>query len=114
MIQKILVRQTSRRLAIAIPFILLLHGCSPTKKAVATPDIAFITNGPGPFWAAAEVGLRDASLKFGVHATLSTPTSGAVAEQKRLLEDAVTRGVSGIAISAADPKNQLDMINAAA
>lgn len=82
-------------------------------SAGKVPDIAFVVNGPAPFWTIAEAGVREAAAKYNVHASVLTPTGGIV-EQKRLVEDAVAKGVAGIAISPIDPKNQIDLINQAA
>lgn len=85
-----------------------------TQSTAATvPEIAFVVNGPAPFWTVAEVGVRDAAAKVKARANVLTPTGGIV-EQKRLVEDALAKGVDGIAISPIDPKNQVDLINATA
>jgi ribose transport system substrate-binding protein len=74
---------------------------------------AFVTNGVADFWTIAEAGAKTAGADLGVEVQVLMPTGG-ITEQKQMLEDIVTRGVNGIAISPIDPINQTEIINRAA
>src|SRR5688572_24877108 len=50
--------------------------------------------------------------KYGAIANAYMPAEG-IADQKRIIEDLLTRGVDGLAISPIDPANQADLINQA-
>ena len=81
--------------------------------AEAAPRIAYVTNGVADFWKIAEAGADAAGDEFDVEVEVLMPTGG-VTDQKRMLEDLVTRGVDGIAVSPIDAANQIDVIDAAA
>jgi ribose transport system substrate-binding protein len=76
------------------------------------PKIAYVTNGIASFWVIAEAGVKAGGEKYGAIATAYMPAEG-IADQKRIIEDLLTRGVDGIAISPIDPANQSDLINQA-
>jgi len=76
--------------------------------------VAFVTNNPSDFWKIAEAGSRKAEKEFGVEVLFRIPASGTTEEQQRIVQDLVTTGVSGIAISPKDPSNQTEMLNEAA
>lgn len=73
-------------------------------------QLAYVTNGVDPFWTLAEAGVKKASADLGVPCDVMMPAGGAV-EQKSMLEDLVTRGVTGIAVSPIDAGNQVDLLN---
>src|SRR6056297_1523485 len=77
-------------------------------------SVAFITNGPDPFWLLAEQGCKRAARHFAAEVDYQAPSESTIEEQKRLLETDVVRGLDGIAISPIDPANQVSMINEAA
>jgi len=92
-----------------------------TTAAPASPDatggkpkrIAFVTNGVASFWTIASAGVKAAGTDFGVDAQTLMPVEG-ISDQKRMVEDLLTRGIDGIAISPIDPANQTELINTAA
>jgi len=99
--------------SVVLPLILCLtSGCSPKGSADAKPGFAFVTNGVADFWTIAGQGAKKAGEDFGVEVTLVTPTG--MTEQTRKVEDLLTRGINGIAISPIDPDNQTDILNKAA
>ena len=74
--------------------------------------LAFVTNNASDFWTIARRGtekadaeLNDLSVEFRI------PSDGTAAEQKRVVDDLLAKGVQGIAISPVDPDNQTQMIN---
>ncbi len=81
-------------------------------KATPKPSFAFITNGVADFWRYAEAGAKQAGKDLGVDVTVIMPNS--MTDQTRKIEDLLTRGTDGIAISAIDPTNQVEILNKAA
>lgn len=81
-----------------------------TSKRVS---VAFITNSQDPFWEVARKGCELAEKDFNAECQFKAPPSGTVEEQKRYVEDLITSGCQGLAISPIDPKNQGDVINQA-
>jgi ribose transport system substrate-binding protein len=75
----------------------------------AKPRVAYITNGVDPFWVIAEKGAQDAAKKFNVDVQVIMPDGAN--DQKQKVEDLLTRGIDGIAISPIDAKNQTPMLN---
>jgi len=75
--------------------------------------IAFVSNGVASFWTIASAGVKTAGEKFGVDAQTLMPVEG-ISDQKRMIEDLLTKGVDGIAVSPIDPANQTDLLNTAA
>ena len=75
--------------------------------------IAFVSYGVASFWTIASAGVKAAGEKFGVDAQTLMPVEG-ISDQKRMIEDLLTKGVDGIAVSPIDPANQTDLLNTAA
>lgn len=84
-----------------------------TQAAEKKLKIAYVTNGVDPFWNVAAAGVKQAAAEFNVDAEVLMPTKG-IADQKRLIETLLVRGVDGIAISPIDAQNQVEFINQAA
>lgn len=76
--------------------------------------LAFITNNASEFWKIAEKGLQKAQGEIGVAVDLKMPPTGKVEEQTRILEDLVSQGYHGVAISVLSPEDQVRDINKAA
>src|SRR5262245_814454 len=68
--------------------------------------IAYVTNGVDPFWNTAAAGVRAAEKEFGIDCEVLMPPKG-LADQKRMLEGLLARGIDGIAISPIDARNQV-------
>jgi len=101
-------RQT---IAIAAVFSLALAlGCRSEKSTA--PNYAFVTNGVADFWRYAEAGARAAGRECGAEITVVTPNG--MTDQTRKIEDLITRGTEGIAITVIDPANQGATLNKAA
>jgi ribose transport system substrate-binding protein len=64
--------------------------------------IKIITNGVSPFWDPMQVGMERAAKKYGCEASWSGPANAQIPDQKRMVEDAVSSKVDGLAISAID------------
>ena len=94
-----------------------VSGCNRGKDAAQTqpkskPSYAFITNCVADFWKHAQAGVNAAGKDLDVNVTFTMPNG--VTDQTRKVEDMLTRGVDGIAISPLDPANEVDVINKAA
>jgi ribose transport system substrate-binding protein len=95
---------------------IFVPGCNRGKdtgsKPEAQPSFAFVTNGVADFWEHARAGAKAAADELHVHVDVITPSS--ITDQTRKIEDLLTRGTDGIAISPIDPENQVEAINKAA
>jgi len=84
------------------------------RKAEGELNIMIITNGISPFWDPMVVGMQKAAAEVGCKADWAGPQNSTVAEQRRLVEDAVAKGVDGIAISSIEDKSSVPIIELAA
>jgi ribose transport system substrate-binding protein len=74
--------------------------------------LAFVTNNASDFWTVARKGVEKADAELNdVTVEFKMPGSGAADEQKRIIDDLLSVGVNGIAMSPVDPKNQVQFIN---
>ncbi|HWS99863.1 MAG TPA: sugar-binding protein [Pyrinomonadaceae bacterium] len=74
--------------------------------------LAFVTNNASDFWTIARKGTEKADQELNdVTVEFKIPSDGTAAEQKRLVDDLLAKGVEGIAISPVDPDNQTQLIN---
>ena len=73
--------------------------------------LAFVTNQIADFWQIAKAGCRDAEKDLGVSVDVRMPARADVVEQKRVVEDLLTSGIDGIAISPLDADNQIEWLN---
>jgi ribose transport system substrate-binding protein len=97
------------RLFVCLLAAVLLFGCSTTSKK---KKLAFVTNNAANFWTIAKRGCEKADQELeDVDVEFKIPGEGTAAEQKRIIDDLLAKGVDGIAISPVDPANQLQMIN---
>ena len=71
--------------------------------------VAYVTNGPDPFWDIAAKGAKDGAAKFNADLQVIFPSDAG--DQKQKIEDLLVRGVDGIAISPIDATNQTQSIN---
>ena len=77
--------------------------------------LAFVTNNSADFWTIARRGVEKADAELpDVEAEFRLTADGTAAEQQRIVDDLLTKGVDGIAISPVDPQNQTALIDAAA
>src|SRR5688572_18163521 len=77
--------------------------------------VAFVTNNSADFWTIARKGVEKADGELStVSAEFRLTSDGTAAEQKRIVDDLLTKGIDGIAISPVDPENQTILINDAA
>lgn len=77
--------------------------------------LAFVTNNASPFWVIARKGTEKAVTDLSnIEVEFRIPADGTAAEQQRVVDDLLAKGIHGIAISPVDPKNQTEMLNRAA
>jgi ribose transport system substrate-binding protein len=82
-------------------------------ETAARPKLAFVTNGIANFWKIAEAGALQAGEDFQCDVEVKMPPSegGRAANQKRMLQQLISKGVEGIAVSPVDPANQTDILD---
>jgi len=72
------------------------------------PFVAFISNNGFEFWEIARHGTEAAAQKYDVRVEFKKPSGGGTSEeQRRFMEDLMTKGVKAIAISPNDAENQV-------
>jgi len=102
---------------------LVFNGCQPAPSNTNTPTgssstagskhkLAFVTNNASDFWVIARKGTEKAAREIpNIEVEFKIPADGTAAEQQRLVDDLLSRGIHGIAISPVDPANQTQMLN---
>jgi ribose transport system substrate-binding protein len=74
-----------------------------------------VTNNASDFWTIARKGTEKAAKDIpNIDVEFRIPSDGTAAEQQRVIDDLLAKGIQGIAISPVDPKNQTQMLNRAA
>lgn len=74
--------------------------------------LAFVTNNASDYWTIARKGVEKADAELeNVTVEFKMPGSGQADEQKRLIDDLISTGINGIAMSPVDPDNQTQFIN---
>lgn len=101
----------------------LLVGCQPrsgtnsagNSAAGTKHKLAFVTNNASDFWIIARKGTEKAVKDIpNIEVEFRIPSDGTAAEQQRVVDDLLAKGIQGIAISPVDPANQTPMLNRAA
>ncbi len=90
------------------------NNAGPTNNADSSGSLqlAFVTNNSSDFWTIARKGTEKADAELnGVTVEFRLPADGTAAEQKRLIDDLLAKGVDGIAVSPVDPENQTQALN---
>lgn len=80
------------------------------KGSEKKPTLAYVTNGIASFWVIADKGAKKAGQDLGVNVEVRMPPDG-IGDQKRMVQELLTKGVDGIAISPINPDNQRDLLN---
>lgn len=96
-------------------------GTSPTNSTTNSSapgevrQLAFVPNNASDFWVIARKGTEKAQKEIpGITVDFRIPADGTAAEQQRILDDLLAKGIDGIAISPVDPANQTAMLDRAA
>lgn len=90
------------------------NNAGPTNNAERSGNLqlAFVTNNTSDFWTIARKGTEKADAELNdVTVEFRVPADGTAAEQKRLMDDLLAKGVDGIAVSPVDPENQTQALN---
>jgi ribose transport system substrate-binding protein len=104
-------------------FTFLLVSCQPSNSGTNTATggagtkhkLAFVTNNASDFWTIARKGTEKAAKDIpNIEVEFRIPSDGTAAEQQRVIDDLLAKGIHGIAISPVDPANQTQMLNRAA
>jgi ribose transport system substrate-binding protein len=109
-----------RRLVVATLCVAVIcAACRSRESTDATGakvlKFAFVTNNSSDFWTIARRGVEKADAEMAdVEAEFRLTSDGTAAEQQRVVDDLLTKGMDGIAISPVDPQNQTALIDAAA
>ena len=75
-------------------------------------SLAFVTNNASDFWTIARKGVEKAKGELpGVEVDFVLPDEGTAAQQRQKVDDLLSKGVQGIAISPVDPANETDLLN---
>jgi len=90
----------------------IMSGCVRDRPSVRR--LAFVTNNAADFWTIARKGTDQADAELAGATVEFRLGDGTAAEQKRIVDDLLAKGVDGIAISPVDPANQTGMLNDAA
>jgi ribose transport system substrate-binding protein len=103
--------------AVLLAFLLLGASCNKTQTGGAGKKhrVAFVTNNASDYWTIARKGTEKAQAEIpNVEVDFRIDSDGTAAEQQRLVDDLLAKGIEGIAISPVDPVNQTPMLNKAA
>ncbi len=98
---------------------LSLLGCKDEGGNAAAPSgpalkLAFVTNNASEFWKIAAAGVHAYEKEAGVKVDILQPPNGKVEEQNQMIENLVSQGYNGIAVSTIAPADQVTAINRAA
>ncbi|MBK9708131.1 MAG: sugar-binding protein [Acidobacteria bacterium] len=104
----------NKRVIAILVLLLITAGCSGSP-GVKKYKLAFVTNNASDFWTIARKGTEKAAADNpNIEVEFRIPSDGTAADQQRVVDDLLARGVEGIAISPVDPINQTPMLNKAA
>jgi ribose transport system substrate-binding protein len=93
----------------------LLLGACKGGAAGKRYKLAFVTNNASDFWTIARKGTEKAAAELpNTEIDFRIDSDGTAAEQQRIVDDLMAKGVNGFAISPVDPINQTQMLNRAA
>jgi len=102
---------------LSLPFVwvfaataLWMASCAPGDESADRPLVGYVTNGIASFWTIAQQGAEDAADTLDVEVSVLMPPDGP-AGQRRMVQDLLARGASGIAISPSDPANQAGLLS---
>jgi ribose transport system substrate-binding protein len=112
---------STRTVLISLTFLLTLPACqqngTQTGGGGKASDqggkkFAFVTNNASDFWTIARRGTEKADEELtDVTVEFRMPPDGTAADQKRIVDDLLAKGIDAIAISPVDPANQTQLIN---
>jgi ribose transport system substrate-binding protein len=114
-------RLSTRTVLISLTFLLTLSACQQNgtqsggggqASGQGGKKFAFVTNNASDFWTIARRGTEKADEELtDVTVEFRMPPDGTAADQKRIVDDLLAKGIDAIAISPVDPANQTQLIN---
>jgi ribose transport system substrate-binding protein len=112
---------STRTVLISLTFLLTLSACRQNgtqtggggqASGQGGKKFAFVTNNASDFWTIARRGTEKADAELtDVTVEFRMPPDGTAADQKRIVDDLLAKGIDAIAISPVDPANQTQLIN---
>src|SRR6516162_8067188 len=100
--------------ALALAAAVMFAACKQTG-AGQKHKLAFVTNNASDFWTISRKGTEKAAAELpNAEIDFRIDSDGTAAEQQRIVDDLMAKGVNGFAISPVDPVNQTQMLNRAA
>lgn len=106
----------NRRGAVAALAAALLAGSAviggTAAVAAEKKTLALVTNASADFWTIARRGVEKAATELPNYNTeMYVVSEATAAEQRRILDDLLTKGVAGVSISSIDSANSTDILN---
>jgi ribose transport system substrate-binding protein len=81
-------------------------------RAADKKTLALVTNASADFWTIARRGTEKAAKELpNYNVEMYVVSEATAAEQRRILDDLLTKGVAGVSISCIDPANTIDILN---
>ena len=103
-----------RRHVAAVVTAALLAGAAWGGQALAQEKktLALVTNASADFWTIARRGTEKAAAELpNYNVEMHVVSEATAAEQRRILDDLLTKGVAGVSISSIDSANSTDILN---
>lgn len=83
-----------------------------TARAQGKKTLALVTNASADFWTIARRGTEKAAKELpNYNVEFYVVAEATAAEQRRILDDLLTKGIAGVSISSIDPANSTDILN---
>ena len=100
---------------IGIMAAMMVIGCGGSEPVTRNseeqkPRVAYVTNGIADFWTIADAGAKKGAEEFGADLQVLMPANG-IGDQKQQIEDLLSQGIDGLAVSPIDPVNQTELLN---
>lgn len=91
---------------------LMLSAGAGTASAQEKKTLALVTNAAADFWTIARRGTEKAQEELpNYNVEFYVVAESTAAEQRRILDDLLTKGVAGVSISSIDPANSTEILN---
>src|SRR5437899_1162541 len=95
----------NKRLLLALGALAFCTGLPSCGRDSGKMRVAFVSNNSDPFWTIAERGTEKAAAEFNVSVEFRKSLPNNAGDQQRILEDLITTGIKGVAISPNDAAN---------
>jgi ribose transport system substrate-binding protein len=96
----------------AVAGVALAASLAFTAQAQDKKTLVLVTNGSSDFWTFARRGIEKAQAELpNYNMELHVTAEGTAAEQRRILDDLLTKGVAGVSVSVNDPAFETEILN---